>query len=150
VVGVMIIVPLIVGTVWVLANRDRPPSVNSRSQPAWGCPPESRGMSVVDGPPTGGSPTQVAAAASFAGFLAQDGTGSAQALRAAFGSTTGPSRYEPATGLLFVDAKIRAKFGIGQLSDGTFAVGSLEHCMRPPSEGDSPGPTPSPSEQSTS
>ncbi len=83
-------------------------------------------------------------------MLVDDGTGSQQELEAAFSSTEGASRYDPGTGLLFIDGSIRARFGIARLSDGTFVAGSVEHCMRPPSKDDTPRPTPSMDEQGTS
>jgi hypothetical protein len=117
---------------------------------AWGCPAENRGVSIGDYAPTGGERTALAAATGSIPMLRQDGTGSQQELETAFHSTEGPTRYDSGTGLLFIDGTIQARLGIAELTDGTFVAGSIEHCMRPPSKNDSPGPTPSPGQQGSS
>ncbi len=43
-------------------------------------------------------------------------------------SATGPDRYDPGSGALFIDDDIAARFTVSELPDGTFAVGTIETC----------------------
>jgi hypothetical protein len=99
----------------------------------WGCAVERRGHSIVDGLGSGGSASELSAASDWIPILVEDGTVSEQELRAAFEQPSGPNSYDTNTGELRIDGLLQADFAVGQQSDGTWAVSSYTHCMRPPS-----------------
>jgi hypothetical protein len=113
-----------VAFVWV----SRPPG----GDPAWGCPPERIGAGVADHGPSGGSETAVEAASAFVRYLSNDSGIPEQRYESAFATTEGPTSYDSKTGDLLIDGELQAQIGVGQLDDGTWVIGSLEHCMRPP------------------
>ncbi|MEX1265157.1 MAG: hypothetical protein WEE66_14705 [Actinomycetota bacterium] len=100
--------------------------------PGWGCPRERIGHTIADSAGRGGSPTELEAARAWIPSLVEDGTIPADRLEAAFGTSSGPSSYDVESGELSIDGDVVAHFGVNRLSDGTWTVGSVEHCMRPP------------------
>jgi hypothetical protein len=102
--------------------------------PGWGCPRERIGFTVADSAGSGGSPTALEAARAWIPLLVEDGTIPAERLEAAFDTRSGPSSYDVGSGELRIGGELIARLGVSRLSDGTWGVGSVEHCMRPPGE----------------
>jgi hypothetical protein len=111
---------------------------SSGDEPHWACAAESRAWTDADGPPSGGSKTERAAASSLAAFLASDAGMPVEVFQNAFSNS-----YDSKTGYLMIDGQVEARLIVTQLDDGTWRMDSMQHCMRPPSSDSSPGPTPS-------
>ena len=128
----------------IVAGFALDPSPGRTSGPwdAWGCPPEQIMFSVAGLATEGGSPTPEDALREQIALFAQDGIGPESSFVAALESRSGPTRYEPETGLLFIDGKIRAQVLPTRLDDGTWSIGSATVCG-PPAGEQEPGPTPS-------
>jgi hypothetical protein len=101
----------------------------------WACSSERLGLSIVDGFGADGYPTELEAVRAWIPILADDGTVPADRLRQAFASSTGPTRYDVATGGVRVDGDLVVAIHASRNPDGTWSVGSYEQCMRPPSAG---------------
>lgn len=109
----------------------------------WACPPERVGIDLITLLEGGGSATAEDALVEYADLLAEDGTYSRDEYVAAITSRTGSDRFDPETGELFLDDQLQAVIVTEQLTDGTWAVGRVESCRRPPTpEEESPYPTP--------
>jgi len=115
-----------------------------RGDGEWGCPPERRALEVADSAPGGGASSRQELLREEAVVLAEDGVASRSALLDAVDSRTGPTRYEPSTGKLFVDGELLARFKAVELEDGTWTVGGVTFCFPPPPIDPVPGITPSP------
>lgn len=108
-----------------------------------GCPPERIGHSVFTYAEGGGYASPEETLAALAPFLAADGAREQSEYAEALASTTGPTRFEPDTGKLYIDDKVEARIALVQLADGTWTVDSEMLCHRPvPPELVSPYPTP--------
>lgn len=105
-------------------------------------PPERIGYSLFTYAEGSGYASPEEALAALAPFLAADGAREqseyAQAL-----SRTGPTRFEPDTGKLYIDDRVEARIALVQLADGTWTVDNQMLCGLPVSpELASPYPTP--------
>lgn len=100
--------------------------------PGWGCPVERLGAAVIDGDRGGGAPTRLDALTAWIPSLVDDGTIPAERLEEAFASSSGPTRYDRRSGELRVDGNLVIVMTAGRNPDGTWTVGHIEQCMRPP------------------
>lgn len=113
----------------------------------WGCPSERIMQEVYTPADGGGYGSEEEALTAMVEFLAADGDQAASEYAEAIASRTGPTRYEPETGEVFIADKVEAEIQLEQLSDGTWAASRLTLCGRPvPPELSSPYPTPPDSE----
>lgn len=101
----------------------------------WGCEPERIGITIGEPADGGGSADEVAAIRDLLPNLAADGQVPLAQLEDAVTHRTGPSRFDPASGELYIDDLIHADIGVSQLEDGTWVALNYEHCMRPPESG---------------
>jgi hypothetical protein len=109
----------------------------------WGCSPEQIGRSVFTPAEGGGYSSPEETLAAHTTFLAADGAHDESRYADALNSRTGPDRFEPETGTLFINDRIEARIFLTKLADGTWTVDNEMLCMRPPSpELASPYPTP--------
>ena len=109
----------------------------------WGCDLTRLADSHIQNATAGGYKTRPEAVAAWIPQLARESVVAQDALLAAFDSRTGPDRYEPESGRLFVADQLQAEFGVEELSDGSLAVASVAYCSEPPSKLGQPGETPS-------
>jgi hypothetical protein len=116
----------------------------------WGCDGDRIGTEVFEFGESGGSKDPGAAREALVVYLIEQGVGDDSYL-AALKSESGPNRFEPDTGRLWIDDQVRVEMFAAQLDDGTWAVGTARYCMPLP-EQQSPGVTPSvePTDASTS
>jgi len=89
---------------------------------------------------TGGLADPEAALREGVEFLSQDGVADTSVMLAALERRSGPDRFDPTTGELFLDGKVRVQFGLSKLTDGTWALGRMKYC---PGRGDVGSPSPS-------
>lgn len=108
----------------------------------WACPMDSIAReigSMMDG---GGARSAMGARQEWLPLLASDGGIEIGQLEGALANRTGPDRLEGER--LVIGDKTFAVFGVPTLlSDGTWAVGAVSHCMVSPASNDEPGVTPS-------
>ena len=134
------LVAVVVVSAVVLATR---PVSTAGPWDDWGCPPAQIGTSTYDFfADEGGFATAERALRAEAEFQATDGMLEGDRYLEALGSRSGPTRYDPETGELFIDDRIYARFVASPLGDGTWVVGQITNCSPPPPGGNSPGPTP--------
>ncbi|MFN8233521.1 MAG: hypothetical protein U0V56_08650 [Actinomycetota bacterium] len=116
----------------------------------WGCDGDRIGTEVFEFGESGGSKDPTAAREALIVYLKDQGVADDSYL-AALRSESGPDRFEPDTGRLWIDDQVRVEMFAAQLDDGTWAVGMARYCMPLP-EQQSPGLTPSaePSDGATS
>jgi hypothetical protein len=120
-------------------------AIGSASGPydEWGCPPERIGYSLFTNADGGGDASPEETLAALAPFLAADGERGQSDYAEALASRTGPTRFEPDTGELYIDGRIEARIALVQLTDGTWAVDNVMLCGRTVSSDlASPYPTP--------
>jgi hypothetical protein len=121
-------------------------AVGSASSPYddWGCPPERISHSIFEPAEGGGYASREETLAEHARYLAADGAHSEPEYAEALALRTGPNRFEPDSGTLYIDDKIEARITLTQLADGTWTVDNEMLCGRPvPPALASPYPTPS-------
>ncbi len=124
-------------------------AIGSRGGPLgeWGCPRGRIGYSLFTNAESGGHASPEEALAALAPFLAADGAREQPEYAEALASRTGPTRFDPHTGKLYIDDRLEARITLVQLADGTWTVDNLMLCGRRVSpELASPYPTPSPDE----
>ena len=80
----------------------------------------------------GGRSDELEAARDVLPSLAADGEVPRAQLEDAVDRRSGPSHFDPASGQLMIDGSIHAEIHVSQLMVGSWAVGSYEQCMRPP------------------
>lgn len=109
----------------------------------WGCPSERITREVYTPAEGGGYKTQDEALTAMVDVLSADGDQTRSDYATAVASRTGPTRYEPATGRIFIADKIEVQLQFEQLSDGTWTPSEVTLCGRPVSPAlTSPYPTP--------
>jgi hypothetical protein len=109
----------------------------------WECPPDRIGHTLYTNAEGGGYASPEETLADHARFLAADGPHDESVYAEALASRTGPDRFEPETGELYVDDRIEARITLTELADGTWSVDNELLCHRPvPRELASPYPTP--------
>jgi hypothetical protein len=134
------LVATVAGTTLILLTR---PASTAGPWDGWGCPPAQIGHSVYDFvSDASGFASADEALRAEADFQAADGALEGDRYLEAVISRTGPTRYVPDTGDLYVDGSIYARFVPSRLEDGTWVVASITNCGPPPPVGNSPGPTP--------
>lgn len=133
-------VAVIAAAAVVLSTR---PGSTAGPWDGWGCPPEQIGTSSYDFLGyEGGFATAEQALRAEAEFQTTDGALEGDRYLEALGSRSGPTRYDPKTGELYLDGEIYARFKASPFDDGTWVVAQITNCFPPPPEGNSPGPTP--------
>jgi len=109
----------------------------------WGCPSERIARETFTPAESGGYKTQSEALAAMVGFFAADGDQAASEYAAAVASSSGPTRYEPDTGRLFIEDKVEVQLRFEQLPDGTWTPSEVTICgPSAPPDLASPYPTP--------
>lgn len=109
----------------------------------WGCPSERIARQVYTPAEGGGYKTEDEALTAMADFLAADGDQARSEYAEAIASRTGPTRYEPETGRIFIYDKVEVQLRFDQLPDGTWTPSEVTLCGPPvPPELASPYPTP--------
>jgi hypothetical protein len=109
----------------------------------WGCPKERIGFSFYEPSEGEGYDSPQGTLLALARFLAADGARTEAEYANAIASPTGPDRFEPTTGTLYMDDRIEARIALAQLADGTWTVDNETLCGRPvPPALASPDPTP--------
>jgi hypothetical protein len=98
----------------------------------WGCEPERIGFTSTSLEEGGGSSDQLEAVRDVLPSLAEDGEVPLEQLERAVDRRSGPSRFGPGTGQLWIDGLIHAEIHVSQLMDGTWVAGSYEQCMKDP------------------
>jgi hypothetical protein len=76
----------------------------------------------------GGHESQRGALRAGADRLSEDGYLDGSVLLAALDGRSGPDRYDPATGDLFLDDKVHVDLCRPELHDGTWSVGNVRYC----------------------
>jgi hypothetical protein len=109
----------------------------------WGCPPERIAHSIYDPAEGGGYASPDDLLAALAPFLATDGAREQSEYADALASRSGPTRFEPDTGNLYIDDEIEARIALTQIADGTWTIDSEMLCEPATTQLPSPGPTPS-------
>ena len=120
-------------------------AVGSASGPYddWGCPPERISHSTFEPYQGGGYSSREETLAAHVSYLAADGAHPEDEYAEALASPTGPNRFEPDTGTLYIDDKIEARITLVQFADGTWTVDNEMLCGRPVQPAlTSPYPTP--------
>lgn len=97
----------------------------------WGCPPGRIGDSIYTPAEGGGYASPEETLAALAPFLVADGARAEADYAEALASRTGPDRFEPQTGHLYINDRIEARITLAQLADGTWTVENEMLCHRP-------------------
>jgi hypothetical protein len=109
----------------------------------WGCPPERIAREIITPAEGGGYKTEAEALTAMAVYLARDGAQDRSEYAAAINSRTGPTRFDPETGQIYIDDMVEAQLQFQQLDDGSWAAAEVVICGPPvPPELASPYPTP--------
>jgi hypothetical protein len=108
-------------------------AVGSTSGPYddWGCPSERISHSTFTPAEGGGYSSREETLAAHARYLAADGAHSEDEYAEALASPTGPNRFEPDTGTLYIGDKVEARITLVQLADGIWTVDNEMLCGRP-------------------
>jgi hypothetical protein len=109
----------------------------------WGCPSEQITREVYTPAEAGGYKTRDEALTAMVDFLATDGDQARSEYADAIASRTGPTRYDPELGRVYIADKVEVELHFEQLPDGTWTPSEVTLCGRPvPPEIASPYPTP--------
>jgi hypothetical protein len=108
----------------------------------WGCPPERIAREIITPAEGGGYQTEDEALTSMVEYLAREGAHDRSEHAVAISSRSGPTRFDPETGRIYIDDRVEVQLQFQQL-DGTWAAAEVVICGRPaPPELASPYPTP--------
>lgn len=109
----------------------------------WGCPVERIATQVYTPAEGGGYATEDDALKGMVEFLAADGERTQSEYAEAIASRTGPNRYEPDTGRIYLDDRVEVQLNFEQLPDRTWTPSEVIICGPPaPADLASPYPTP--------
>ena len=106
-------------------------AVGSGAPIVWACQHDHIALDLFTYGQGGGSATAEEALRSEAGVLASDGVSDQSRLNEALASRSGPTRYAPSTGMVYIDGSVVAQISPGQLPDKSWVVESARYCSPP-------------------